>query len=348
MPESHRRPHTASFDSPASLLLIVAAMIVGWGAVGCGAGTHEPGPSTQVAVDAPTSPPDASTAAVSRDTRPLSSVHVVEETTASWLETDDTYYPKGFEAAGFGLRPRDREEDSIAAILSISKQSERRDCRSTPPSRRTCDIVHKATGRVVGTSDQTGGTRRVEGDYVFGTGYYVRIRHDLDHDIGPSGGAGTRNERIRLYVDGTTYERSGPARRAGWHSGQFQVSDFVWELFGEGFEGVSSLERWSDRVTRLADEELDGTSAAHYRAERDTPQGGRVRVDLWTDPETGFPVKMVREVDGPDATERSVYLFSEFNEVELPDVPQTAESYSPFRSSVEGQSHMTSASLPTN
>ena len=345
MPESHRRPHTASFDSPASLLLIVAAMIVGWGAVGCGAGTHGPGPSTQVAVDAPTSPPDASTVAASRDTRPLSSVHVVEETTASWLETVDTYYPQGHKVAGFNpeeVGPRDRKEDSIAALLSFAKQVETRDCRSTPPSRRTCDVVHKATGRVGGTSDQTGGTRRLEGDYVFGTGYYVRIGHVLDHDIEPSGGLRTE----RLYVDGTTYERSEPARRAGWNSGQFHVADFVWELFGEGFEGVSSLERWSDRVTRLADEEFDGTSAAHYRVERDTPQGGRVRVDLWTDPETGFPVKMVREVNGPDATERSVYLFSEFNEVELPDVPQTAESYSPFRSSVEGQSHMTPTSLP--
>ena len=159
----------------------------------------------------------------------------------------------------------------------------------------------------------------MEADYVLGRGFYAKARNFLDHDVGDP--AYTRRIEM-LYVDGTTYKGKAPDR---WQRGTpvfafFAYSDYVWEMFGDGYGTVSDLGRWFDRVSRLPDERFGETVTAHrYRAEHDT-RHGPMKFDLWIDADTGYPLKMTRELSGPHGTDRSTYVFSKFNEVELPEV----------------------------
>ena len=188
-----------------------------------------------------------------------------------------------------------------------------------------CDLVDKTTGRIVGRSTRAGGGWHVEADYVLGRGFYAEARNVLDHDVGDP----AYRRRIELlYVDGTRYKGMAPDR---WQRGDplfafFASPDFVWEIFKDGYGAVSDLGRWFDRVSRLPDERFDETVTAHrYRAEQDNLQGP-MKFDLWIDADTGYPLKMTREYSGPYGTDRSTYVFSKFNEVELPEVRASDES----------------------
>jgi hypothetical protein len=188
-----------------------------------------------------------------------------------------------------------------------------------------CDLVDKTTGLMVGTSKRAGGGWHVEADYVLGRGFYADARNVLDHDVGDP----AYRRRIELlYLDGTRYKGMAPDR---WQRGDplfafFASPDFVWEIFKDGYGAVSDLGRWFDRVSRLPDERFDETVTAHrYRAEQDNLHGP-MKFDLWIDADTGYPLKMTREYSGPYGTDRSTYVFSKFNEVELPEVRPSDES----------------------
>ena len=130
-----------------------------------------------------------------------------------------------------------------------------------------------------------------------------------------------------LYVAGTTYDRVALDR---WQRGNpelFAFPDYVWEIFKDGYGAVSDLDRWFDRVTRLPDERWldEPVMARRYRAKQDTRHGPMI-FDLWIDVDTGYPLKMARVSSGPHGTDRSTYVFSKFNEVELPEVPASGGS----------------------
>ena len=301
---------------------MILAAIVGSG-VGCSAKTPEPEPLVQEAGAGATSSIDehSSWVPVSLDMRRLTSVHVVGVTTQPLLDSSDFYDAEKLESVGFGpseIGPWNQRSDAISGIQALSKKVERKNCRFTSPSLQVCDLALKSTGRVVGTSHQTGGTRRLEGDFVFGMAYYVKTHDISDHDIGYY----DRTSTEWLYANGTMLERTGSGQWIHSRIAPRYVAGFIWDLFGEGFEGISSLEERFGNVTILPDEELEGILAARrYRVERHTPQGGRLTVDFWVDPKTGFPLRVVRELEGPNGTERGTYILSEFNEIELPEVP---------------------------
>ena len=318
-----------------SRLPIVPALIVVVVGLGCSmterepatelapATAHSPGPALATAI-APSPDPDPTAARVTRAGGSLWSFHVSASTTVAVLFAETSFDGRALEAAGIDpaeVRPSDRPSDQEkAALQSVFGRAEEGDCRFTPPSLHVCDLVDKATGRIIGTSKRAGGGWRVEADYVLDRGYYAKARNFLDHDVGDP--AYTRRIEM-LYVDGTTYKGRAPDR---WQRGYplfafFASSDYVWEMFGDGYGAVSDLGRWFDRVSRLPDERFDETVTAHrYRAEHDT-RHGPMKFDLWIDADTGYPLKMTRELSGPNGTDRSIYVFSKFNEVELPEPP---------------------------
>ena len=314
-----------------SRLPIVPALIVVVVGLGCSMTEREPAtelaPATAPSPDpvpalttAPSSVPDPTAARVTRAGGPLWSFHVSASTTVAVLFSATSYYPVPLKAAGLSPGPWGTQSEAAAAMQSISEKTEEGNCDFTPPSLYVCDLVDKATGLVVGRSTRAGGGWHVEADYVLGRGFYAKARNVLDHDVGDP--AYTRRIEM-LYVDGTTYKGRAPDR---WQRGYplfafFASSDYVWEMFGDGYGAVSDLGRWFDRVSRLPDERFDETVTAHrYRAEHDT-RHGPMKFDLWIDADTGYPLKMTRELSGPNGTDRSIYVFSKFNEVELPEVP---------------------------
>ena len=180
-----------------SRLPIVPALIVV--AVGLGCSTPDREPATErPAVTAPGLGPDWAEARVTKDADeaesrdvagrggPLTSFHVTEYTTVAALFNATRYYPGALRAAGFSpdkTGPWDTPSEAIAALQSISEKVEEGDCRFTPPSLQVCDLVDKATGRVVARSTRAGGTRHVETDYVIGKGFFAQARSILEHDV---------------------------------------------------------------------------------------------------------------------------------------------------------------------
>ena len=318
-----------------SRLPIVPALIVVVVGLGCSmtdrepstelatvtAPSHDPVPATAIA---PSPVPDPTAARVTRGGGSLWSFHVSASTSAAVLSSARSFDGRALQAAGIDpakLRPSDKPSDQEkAALQSVFGRAEEGDCRFTPPSLHVCDLVDKTTGRIIGTSTRAGGGWHVEADYVLGRGFYAKARNFLDHDVGDP--AYTRRIEM-LYVDGTTYKGRAPGR---WQRGDplfafFAFPDYVWEMFGDGYGTVSDLGRWFDRVSRLPDERFGETVTAHrYRAERDD-RHGPMKFDLWIDADTGYPLKMTREFSGPNGTDRSTYVFSKFNQVELPEVP---------------------------
>ena len=274
---------------------------------------------------------DAFAAPVSADTRLVSSVHVVEVTTKPWLYSSDFYDAESLKSVGFGpaeVGPWERRSDSISALQSLSKKVERGNCRFTPPSLQVCDLVLKSTGHVVGTSQQTGRHQKRGGRFRF---WYRLLCEDTEHPGPRYRTFRPRRYRMALRQRGRLLGRTGAGRWSRSEVAPLYVAGFPWDLFGGGFEGISSLEEQFDEVTRLPDEEFGGTlMARRYRAERQTHQGGQLTVDLWIDPETGFPHKIVRELSGSDGMERSTYLLSGFNEVELPEGPPPGRTGRPL------------------
>ena len=323
-----------------SRLPIAPALIVV--VVGFGCSTPDREPATELATTTAPSPapvlatatalspgPDPTAARVTRGGGPLWSFHVSASTTVAVLFSETSFDGRALEAAGIDpakLRPSDKPSDQErAALQSVVGRAVEGDCRFTPPSLYVCDLVDKATGRIVGESTRAGGGWHVEADYVLGRGFYADARNVLDHDVGDP----AYRRRIELlYVDGTKYKGKAPDR---WQRGDplfafFASPDFVWEIFKDGYGAVSDLGRWFDRVSRLPDERFDATVTAHrYRAEQDNLYGP-MKFDLWIDAGTGYPLKMTREYSGPHGTDRSTYVFSNFNEVELPEAPASAGS----------------------
>ena len=316
-----------------SRLSIVPALIVVVVGLGCSKTDREPATELVTATapspvpvpataTAPSPGPDRAAARVTRGGGPLWSFHVTASTTVAVLFSSTSYYAGAMRAAGFSpaeVGPWDGPSEAAAAMQSVSEKVEEGDCRFTPPSLHVCDLVDKATGRIVGRSTRAGGGWHVEADYVLGRGFYAMARNVLDHDVGDP----AYRRRIELlYVDGTRYKGMAPDR---WQRGDplfafFASPDFVWEIFKDGYGAVSDLGRWFDRVSRLPDERFDETVTAHrYRAEQDNLHGP-MKFDLWIDADTGYPLKMTREYSGPYGTDRSTYVFSKFNEVELPEV----------------------------
>ncbi len=319
-----------------SRLPIVPALIVV--AVGLGCSTPDREPATELATTtapstapvlataiAPSPVPDPTAARVTRAGGPLWSFHVSASTTVAVLFAETAYYPGPLEAAGLSPGPWDTQSEAMAALQSNSERVEEGNCRFTPPSLHVCDLVDKATGLMVGTSKRAGGGWHAESDYVLGRGFYTNARNVLDHDVGDPA---YRRRIEMLYVDGTRYKGKAPDR---WQRGDpifafFAYPDFVWEIFKDGYGEVSDLGRWFDRVSRLPDERFDETvTAQRYRAEQDNLQGP-MKFDLWIDAGTGYPLKMTREYSTPLGTDRSTYVFSKFNEVELPEAPASAGS----------------------
>ena len=315
-----------------SRLPIVPALIVVVVGLGCSmtdrepstelapATAHSPGPVLATAI-APSPVPDPTAARVTRAGGPLWSFHVSASTTVAVLFTESFFDAQAMVAAGFSraeVGPWDGPSQWAAAKQSVSEKVEEGDCRFAPPSLHVCDVVDKATGRIIGRSTRAGGGWHVEADYVLGRGFYAKARNVLDHDVGDPA---YRRRIEMLYVDGTRYKGKAPDR---WQRGDplfafFASPDYVWEIFKDGYGTVSDLGRWFDRVSRLPDERFGETVTAHrYRAEHDT-RHGPMKFDLWIDADTGYPLKMTRELSGPNGTDRSIYVFSKFNEVELPE-----------------------------
>ncbi len=278
--------------------------------------TYQSVPATGANHDAHADPLVAEVADTPGDTAPLVSVHVVESVDTAVLFSMQYFSAWGLQAAGFDLAEAGPQVLSTASPQTVSRNVEQRDCQFTPPSLHVCDLVHKETGQIVGTSRRTGGKRRVEADYVFGKGFYLKRLDVPDHSIGEP----EDDESEWLHVDGATYERTGSEGWRRWNTGAFYVADFFWDIFGDGFHGVADLESRLGRVMKLTVATLEETvSTRHYRV-KGANEHGLLAIDLWIDSTTGYPLKMVHEFNGSEGTTRSTYTFSRFNEVQLLEV----------------------------
>jgi hypothetical protein len=142
-----------------SRLSIVPALIVVVVGLGCSKTDREPATELATAT-APSPGPDRAAARVTRGGGPLWSFHVTASTTVAVLFGETSFYPRAMEAAGYSpaeVGPWDGPAEWAAAMQSVSEKVEEGDCRFTPPSLHVCDLVDKATGRIVGRTTRAGG-----------------------------------------------------------------------------------------------------------------------------------------------------------------------------------------------
>ena len=169
---------------------------------------------------------------------------------------------------------------------------------------RECDLLDKKTGEKVGSMWLGGGRRINEGVLVPPDTYHYRSTEVYEH--GPTG-------------------TSEFLRTGGNHYGKYQS---VWRqtrnccggrpIFSEVFEPLP------DSIERLADTEVVGEAAAHYRGTRELEGPNITVLEWWIGKLSGLPLKVVSHRAEGEFGNRVEYLFSNFDEpVDIPDPTQS-------------------------